>query len=105
MASTLRRWAYRLALAGLARNARIEYIEPDKPVGLENAAQAKEIPGIDLTKLTPEKRVATLQRLNEEACTCGCGLTVARCRIEDPSCGVSLPVARRIAAEVAGAQQ
>jgi thiol-disulfide isomerase/thioredoxin len=94
-----------LALAGLAVNARVEYIQPEKPVGLENLAQAKEIPGIDLSKMTPEKRVATLQRLNEEPCDCGCGLTVARCRIEDPSCGVSLPVARRIAAEVAGGAQ
>lgn len=89
-----------LALAGLAQNARIEYIDPPAPVGLENAAQAKEIPGIDLTKLTPEKRVATLQRLNSEACTCGCELTVAKCRIDDPACGVSLPVARKILAEI-----
>jgi thiol-disulfide isomerase/thioredoxin len=90
-----------LALSGLARNASIERVEPDKPVGLANAAQAKEIPGIDLKKLTPEKRVATLQRLNEEGCTCGCGLTIAKCRIDDPACGVSLPIAKRIAAEIA----
>ena len=93
-----------LALAGLARRANIEYIDPPAPVGLENAAQAKEIPGIDLTKLTPEKRMATLQRLNSEACTCGCELTVAKCRIDDPACGVSLPVARKILAEMSGTQ-
>ena len=89
-----------LALAGLATQAKIELIDPDKPVGLENAAQAKEIPGVNLTKLTPENRVAALQRLNEEACTCGCGLTVAKCRIDDPACDVSLPVAQRIVAAI-----
>jgi thiol-disulfide isomerase/thioredoxin len=90
-----------LALAGLAPNARISYVDPPKPEGLVNAAEAKEIPGIDLSKLTPEKRVATLERLNKEACTCGCELTVAKCRIDDPACGVSLPLARKLAAEIA----
>jgi thiol-disulfide isomerase/thioredoxin len=92
-----------LALAGLAANASIESVDPEQPVGLVNAAQAKEIPGIDLKGLSGEKRVATLMRLNAEACTCGCGLTVAKCRIDDPACGVSLPIARRIAAEIAAA--
>lgn len=91
------------ALAGLPINATIEYVAPDQPVGLANAAQAKVIPGIDLTQLSPEKRVETLVRLNAEACACGCGLTVAKCRIDDPACGVSLPLARRIAAEIAAA--
>ena len=89
------------ALAGLPVKASIEYVEQDQPVGLANAAQAKEIPGVDLTKLTPQQRTATLVRLNEEACECGCGLTVAKCRIDDPACGVSLPLARRIVAEMA----
>lgn len=75
-------------------------MEPDRAIGLENAAQAKEIPGIDLDHLSPDVRAATLQRLNAEPCTCGCGLTVAKCRIDDPPCGVSLPRAREIAAEV-----
>jgi thiol-disulfide isomerase/thioredoxin len=91
------------ALAGLPVQASIEYVEPDQPVGLANAAQAKEIPGVDLTKLTPQQRVKILVRLNEEACECGCGLTVAKCRIDDPACGVSLPLARRIVAEMSAA--
>ena len=91
------------ALAGLSINASIEYVEADQPIGLANAAQAKTIPGIDLSALTPEKRVATLLRLNAEGCGCGCGLTLAKCRIDDPACAVSLPLARRIAAEIAAA--
>lgn len=88
------------ALAGILP-ATIERVEPDRAVGLENAAQAKEIPGVDLDHLSPDVRAATLQRLNAEPCTCGCGLTVAKCRVDDPNCGVSLPRAREIAAEVA----
>jgi thiol-disulfide isomerase/thioredoxin len=88
------------ALAGLPTRASIELVDPDQPVGLANAAQAKEIPGVDLRALSPAKRVETLQRLNAEPCTCGCGLTVAKCRIDDPACGVSLPLARRIAREM-----
>lgn len=93
------------ALAGLSIDATIERVEPEQAVGLVNAAQAKEIPGIDLTRLSPSKRVETLQRLNAEPCTCGCGLTVAKCRIDDPACGVSLPIARRIADEIASRPQ
>jgi hypothetical protein len=36
--------------------------------------------------------------MNTEHCSCGCGLTVAQCRIQDPTCDVSLPQARKIAA-------
>ncbi|MGE3843280.1 MAG: TlpA family protein disulfide reductase [Vicinamibacterales bacterium] len=90
-------------LAGLAPG-NVERVEPEQAVGLENAAQAREIPGVDLTTLSPELRATTLQRLNAEPCTCGCGLTVARCRVDDPTCSVSLPRAQTIAAEVASGQ-
>ena len=94
------------ALAGLPSRATVELVDPEQPVGLANAAQAKEIPGVDLSKLTASRRGEVLTRLNTEACTCGCGLTVAKCRIDDPACGVSLPVARKIVAEMSdGASQ
>lgn len=89
------------ALAGLTKNVAIELADASTAIGLENAAQAREIPGIDLTGLSAEQRTETLQKLNTEACTCGCGLTVAKCRIDDPSCSVSLPIAKRIAGEIA----
>ena len=88
------------SLAGLEMNAKLEYVDEDKPVGLENAAQAKEIPGVELAKLSVEKRVEALQKLNADPCTCGCGLTVARCRVDDPHCSVSLPAAQKIVAEI-----
>jgi thiol-disulfide isomerase/thioredoxin len=91
------------ALAGLPTAAVVELVEPDQPVGLANAAQAKEIPGVDLKGLSATRRVEVLQRLNTEACSCGCELTIAKCRIDDPSCGVSLPIARKIVREMSDA--
>ena len=84
------------ALAGLPTNARVQTVKDTGQVLLANAAYATEIPGIDLAPLSPAIRERTLKRLNEEHCTCGCGLTVAQCRINDPSCEVSLPVAKKI---------
>lgn len=87
-------------LAGMPVNARVERVDDADRVRLENAAQATEIPGVDLTKMTPEKRTAAIKAMNAEDCTCGCGLTLAECRINDPSCGVSLPLARKLAEKI-----
>jgi len=89
------------ALAGLPVNASIEEVDRAQPAKLENA-QATQIPGVDLTKLSPERRTAALQKLNTDACTCGCENTVAKCRIDDPKCATSLPLAQRIVEEIAG---
>jgi thiol-disulfide isomerase/thioredoxin len=88
------------SLAGLPVNASIEEVDRAQPAKLENA-QATQIPGVDLTKLSPALRTAALQKLNTEACTCGCDNTVAKCRIDDPKCATSLPIAQRIVAEIA----
>ncbi len=92
------------ALAGLPVNASIEEVERDQPARLENAAQATEIPGVDLSKLSPAKRTAALQKLNTEPCTCGCENTVAKCRIDDPKCTTSLPLAQKIVQEIVAQQ-
>ena len=83
-------------LAGLVANASIEYVEDGTKKLIANAAQATTIPGVDLDKLTPTARAAARQKLNSENCTCGCGLTLAACRINDPTCSISLPLARKI---------
>ena len=88
-------------LAGLPVNASIEEVEKDRPTKLANAAQTTEIPGVDLKALPKEKRIAAIQKLNDEGCTCGCNLTVARCRVDDPACPVSLPRAKEIVAAIA----
>jgi thiol-disulfide isomerase/thioredoxin len=87
-------------LAGLPVNVSIEEVEKDKPVKLANALQVTSIPGVDLSKLTNAQRVAAIEKLNDTPCTCGCNQTVARCRVDDPSCPVSLPLAKKIVAEV-----
>jgi thiol-disulfide isomerase/thioredoxin len=87
-------------LAGLPVNASIEEIEKDKPAKLANALQVTAIPGIDLSKLSKAQRVAAIEKLNDEPCTCGCNQTVARCRVDDPTCPVSLPRAKELIASI-----
>jgi hypothetical protein len=87
------------SLSGLPTNASIEYVEDSNKALIKNAAQATKIPGIDLEKLSPANRKLVLQKLNADNCTCGCGLTLAACRINDPSCGVSLPIAQKLVAD------
>jgi thiol-disulfide isomerase/thioredoxin len=91
-------------LAGLPVNASIEEVEQTQGLKLENGAQLMTIPGVDLAKLPAAKRAEALQKLNSQACTCGCDLTVAKCRVDDPNCGVSLPLARQLVAQLAGSQ-
>ena len=67
---------------------------------VKNAAQANKIPGVDLAALSPEVRAKVLEQLNSEHCTCGCDLTLAQCRIDDPSCNVSLPIAQELVKKV-----
>jgi thiol-disulfide isomerase/thioredoxin len=84
-------------LTGRNTTARIERVDDPVRVRLENAAQATEIPGVDLSTMTPARRTAAIQALNADDCTCGCGLTLAECRINDPECTISLPLAIGVA--------
>ena len=81
-------------------NATVEEVDQTVGLKLDETAQVMNIPGIDLAKLSPAKRVDAIQKLNAQGCTCGCDLTVAKCRVDDPSCGVSLPLARQIVAQL-----
>jgi thiol-disulfide isomerase/thioredoxin len=88
-------------LAKLPVNATVEQVDQTQGLKLENGAQAMNIPGVDLTKLSVARRTEALQKLNGQPCTCGCDLTVARCRVDDPTCSISLPLARKIVQQVA----
>jgi thiol-disulfide isomerase/thioredoxin len=90
-----------LALSGTAPEITIVYAEDEDKVRLANAAQANKIPGIDLSTLSSEKRAEALKALNTEHCTCGCGLTLAQCRLDDPDCTVSLPLAQALVKKIA----
>jgi len=88
------------ALAGLPTDAKVETVKDTGQVLLANAAYATEIPGVDLKGMTPDQKADALHRLNTERCTCGCGYTLAQCRINDPSCQVSLPIAQKVAGDI-----
>jgi cytochrome c biogenesis protein CcmG, thiol:disulfide interchange protein DsbE len=92
------------ALAGLPITASIEEVDQTQGLKLDNGAQAMTIPGVDLAALPPARRTEALQKLNAQPCTCGCDLTVARCRVDDPTCSVSLPLAREIVKQIASRQ-
>jgi thiol-disulfide isomerase/thioredoxin len=89
------------SLAGLPVAAKIEEVDQTQGLTLGDSAQAIDIPGVDLAKLDVAKRTKALQKLNSQACTCGCDLTLARCRVDDPTCGVSLPIAQQIVQQIA----
>ena len=90
------------ALLGLAVDAKIETFEDTGEVFLAHADRASELPGVDLSKLNPEQKRAALHQFNAESCTCGCGFTLAQCRIYDRNCAVSHARTADIVAEVSG---
>jgi thiol-disulfide isomerase/thioredoxin len=87
-------------LAKLPVDANVEYEPDSNQAVLASNAQATDIPGLDLTSLTAAQKTAALKRLNAEPCGCGCGLTIAQCRINDSTCAVSPPLAEKIVAEI-----
>ncbi len=89
------------ALLGLAVNATIETFEDNGQIFLANAVHATELPGVDFSKLTPDQKKAALKRMNSESCNCGCGLTIAQCRINDTQCHVSTGLAKQIVEDAA----
>ena len=99
-----------LALSGTAPDIVVTDAEDEDKARLaevkarvQNAAQANKIPGVNLAALSPEARAKVLQQLNTEHCSCGCGFTLAQCRIDDPSCSVSLPLAEALVKKIAAA--
>lgn len=91
------------ALLGMPVNAKVERVVDTGQVNPANAPPVTDVPGIDLTKLTAAQKDQALTQLNSTNCGCGCSLSVARCRNEDPSCGVSLPMAKQIVQKIAAA--
>ena len=89
------------ALLGLPVPARVETFEDTGEVFLKHADRASMLPGVDMSKLTPEQRMAALHKLNAEACDCGCRYTLAQCRIYDPACNISKERAAAVAKESA----
>ena len=91
------------ALAKLPIDAEVEFEPDNKEAVLASNARATDIPGVDLASLTADQKTLALNRLNDEPCDCGCGFTIAQCRINDSTCAVSPKLAEKILAEVRGA--
>ena len=58
------------------------------------AAIDSEVPGIDLTKLTADQKEAYKKILESQQCTCGCKLTLLKCRQVDRRCSISRKLAQ-----------
>jgi len=88
------------ALLGLPIAAKVETFEDTGEIFLKHADRATVLPGVDMTKLTPEQRQAALHKFNAEECPCGCKMTLAQCRIYDRGCTFSLQRTAAIVEEI-----
>ena len=90
------------SLLGLSiGNVKVETFEDTGQIFLKNAERASELPGVDLSRLTPEQKTAALHKFNAETCTCGCKYTLAQCRIYDRNCEISKAATSKIVAALA----
>jgi thiol-disulfide isomerase/thioredoxin len=89
------------ALLGLPIDAKVETFEDTGEIFLKHADRASELPGVDLSKLTPAQRAVALHRFNAEGCNCGCQYTLAQCRVWDHNCAISQARTAKIITELA----
>jgi hypothetical protein len=54
------------------------------------------VPGVDMSKLSPEQHATALQIMQDNPCGCGCGMNVYKCRRDDPNCGKSPVLAANV---------
>lgn len=64
-------------------------------------AWVEEVPGVDVSRLSPEGRELFVRVANTRRCSCGCGFTLAACRRFDSECDVSGPIVAKLADSVA----
>src|ERR1700731_669944 len=60
-----------------------------------------DLPGVDWLGLTGAKKALALKIVRTEACSCGCDMKVAECRMKDRSCSSSKKLANTVVKEVA----
>ena len=83
-------------------NVKVETFEDTGQIFLQHADRATQLPGVDLSKLTPEQKTVALHKFNAEGCSCGCQYTLAQCRIWDRNCNVSKEATTKIILALAG---
>ena len=88
------------ALAGLPTAATVAWDPKLGPRLLNRSEYQAQIPGVDLSTLSSATQMEALKQLNTEKCTCGCGLTVAQCLVDDRTCTISPAIAKAIVTRV-----
>ncbi len=88
------------ALLGMHVDVPVETFVDTGQIFLKNVARATSLPGVDFSGLSAGLKKIALKRLNSEICTCGCKMTVAQCRMNDPDCATSKALAAKIIREV-----
>jgi thiol-disulfide isomerase/thioredoxin len=73
-------------VGGVARGEQIELGDP--------AEIDSEIPGVNLSQLSPQQVAQFKKVLEGTPCDCGCKMTVLECRHKDRACGVSKRLAK-----------
>ena len=51
-----------------------------------SAQDAPSLPGVDFSPLTPALQLTAMKIFQENGCACGCNMTIAKCRVDDPNC-------------------
>jgi hypothetical protein len=55
-----------------------------------------ELPYVDFSGLSVKQKKQVLDILRAEGCTCGCDMKLAECRVKDPQCSTSRPLAASV---------
>jgi thiol-disulfide isomerase/thioredoxin len=70
-------------------------VRPAEKIELGDPAEIdSEVPGVNLSKLSPQQVAMFKKQLDSMKCDCGCNLSVLKCRQTDPACAVSKRIAR-----------
>lgn len=88
------------ALLGMHVDAKVETFKDEGQIFLKNASLATSLPGVDLKGLSEAQKKEALKGMNSQGCPCGCQMTVAQCRLLDPTCPVSKAVSAKIVDKV-----
>lgn len=57
---------------------------------------ADALPAVDFSGLTAAQKATALKILREHDCSCGCGMKMAQCRVQDPNCSYSKGLAAAV---------
>jgi protein-disulfide isomerase len=62
----------------------------------EDWKTASTLPGVNFNGLSAKQKAEALKILREQGCSCGCGMKMAQCRVQDPACSYSTVLAATV---------